>query len=318
MSGMITTIDKGRVCEPVIIEPPAPYFAPTMRSIDQLEWLHRVGLCMVGKFSAFRSFNALRGTAAGRDMIIVGGGPSLKQTLPRIRQRVAEGALVIALNKSDDWLRENGVSPDYAAMADCGDWVDYITPRHGTKYLLFTQLPEKTLDRFLPFNGQVYLCCDEEDFTAAGLTTLDVIGKLWPGSNGTPCKDVTIFGAGTTLGLNAIQMAREMGAASCELHGFDSCCDSAGNRHAYDKPVNLGQTYTAKIKSGDEQIEVTVSHALERQASDFAELMAIVDAKYADGTWDMPIRVAGSGVIPWMVQRRQASATSPIFSYVEA
>jgi hypothetical protein len=50
--------------------------------------------------------------------VLVGGGPSLDDTLEAIRWRKSLGQTIWALNGSAEWLRGRGITPDFHVIVD--------------------------------------------------------------------------------------------------------------------------------------------------------------------------------------------------------
>jgi hypothetical protein len=281
---------------------------PCANPLTMLEWLRRVGLTMTGKFSCFRSFADLIGTESG-EIVIVGGGPSLNDTVDRIREKKASGAKILAINVSHDWLIERGIVPDYAMMGDAREWVDYITPRSDVKYLLFSQLPEKTLERFITFAGNTYIAHTDPVMLPIGCTGADLMQTAYPG------KVISVFSFGVTVGITALTACEMMGFDTAGCHGYDSSMKDDGTYHAYKKPVELGEKYEVALEalSSGEKRTFLVNGALELQLREFSKLMNWAGAgelKSSNGPWRMKIEVHGDGAFPWMVR----SSPNSVFS----
>lgn len=278
--------------------PPPPCENP----LTMLEWLRRIGLTVTGKFSCFASFADLIGSESG-EIIIVGGGPSLTETVERIRAKKAAGAKILAINVSHDWLIERGIVPDYAMMGDAREWVDYITPRDDVKYILFSQVPEKTLERFIPFAANTFIAHTDPVMLPIGCSGADLMRTAYPG------RVFSIFSFGVTVGITSITACEMMGFESSECHGFDSSMRDDGTYHAYKKPVEIGDKYDICLtnSAGGEQRRFLVNGALETQLRELQTMMSWVESgelKSVNGTWKMKVRVAGDGAFPWMVKCR--------------
>lgn len=297
-------LDENLHAQSILFEeaPPPPCEAP----LTMMEWLRRVGLTMTGKFSCFSSFADLIGTETG-EIVIVGGGPSLKDTLEQVRIAKYNGAKILAINVSHDWLIERGIIPDFAMMGDAREWVDYITPRDDVKYLLFSQLPEKTLARFIPFAGNTFIA-HTDPMLPIGCSGAEMMGVLYPS------KAISIFSFGVTVGITALTACEMMGFSVAKCHGYDSSMKADGTYHAYKKPVELGDKYEIgleNIATGENQ-KFLVNGALEMQLREFSKLMNWAndgELKSSNGPWKMKVEIYGDGALPWMVR----SSPNPIF-----
>jgi len=262
--------------------------------------------CVTGKYAVFRNFLELVGVGRGRRLIIVGGDPTINETLPGIRRRLrlSKKTDVMALNKSDEWLRARGVEPDYAAMCDPRDWVaDYMRPRKRTRYLLASQLAERTLDKFLPFADQVFSwhvgLTHPEDYT----NNFDWARKAFPGMA------LPFLPFGSTVGLLMIVASAVMDFDDIEVHGFASCFHPEGDDnslHAYAKPATTRLRRDATVKSlkTGHKLRFVTNEDMARQAVEFGKLMqSAPDMKLPLGRWRTRVHVAGRGVIPWLAYK---------------
>jgi hypothetical protein len=247
-----------------------------------------------GRFKKFRNFYDLIGKERGNRAIIVAGGPSITETLPdiRARLRLSKKTRVIALNKSDGWLRQRGIVPDYTAMCDPGEWVaDYVAPDKRTKYLFASQLHEKTLAKFEPFRASTYIWhCDHQ--YEDGETDSQWADKTY--SN----VPLPFLGNGSTIGILSIYLASVMGFDDVEIHGLDGCFHpDRDGLHAYAKPNTVASNIESTVKScrtGD-AFKFVSNVDMARQCQEFGRLME------NPGLGHVRVSVAGRGVIPWLV-----------------
>lgn len=208
--------------------------------------------------------------------VIVGGGPSLDDTLEAIRWRKSIGQDVFALNGSADWLRNRGVVSDYHVGVDArpDNARFFKRPDGETTYLIASQ-------------------CDETIFNA--LDGQDVI--LWhPNSDGVAealegeTRPVHLIGGGSTVGLCAIVLAYALGYRKIHLHGFDSSYRE-DTHHAYMQNLNDAD-FIVDVLAGDKKFRA--APWMVQQAEEFCSL--------APHLADMgcTITVAGDGLLPHM------------------
>lgn len=208
--------------------------------------------------------------------VIVGGGPSLDDTIDAIRWRKSLGQEIWALNGSADWLRNRGVVPDYHVCVDARpDNARFFKRADGdTTYLIASQ-------------------CDTSIFNA--LDGKDVI--LWhPNSDGVAealdgeTRPVHLIGGGSTVGLCAIVLAYALGYRKIHLHGFDSSYRE-DTHHAYMQNLNDAD-FIVDVLAGDRKFRA--APWMVQQAEEFCSLAQHL----ADQ--GCTITVAGDGLLPHM------------------
>ena len=183
---------------------------------------------------------------------IVGGGPSLKDTLPYLRFLQGRGAVVLTLNGTHDWLIDRGVPPHFHVMLDARlENADFVRkPRAGTGYLIAAQ-------------------CHPEVFDAlSGHEVITWVADV-PGMREVADeveKPVTLIGGGSTVGLKSMALMYLWGFRSFALFGMDSCYREA-EHHAYHQPLNDLETRLETTFNGK---RFNCSPWMLAQAEDFA------------------------------------------------
>lgn len=203
--------------------------------------------------------------------VIVGGGPSLSDTLEEIKWRKSVGQTVFALNNTARFLRDHGVEPDKHVLLDArASNARFVI--NGPEYYIASQ-------------------CAPETFLAAKNVTLwhphvegihDLIGD----------RVTALIGGGTTVGLQAISIAFALGYRKIHLFGFDSSYRGE-HGHAYAQPEN----------ANDEVIEVDLNgrkFACARWMAHQADEFKNVAMQLADA--DCVLTVAGDGLLPYMAR----------------
>lgn len=160
--------------------------------------------------------------------VLVGGGPSLAETLDEIAYRQDRGQTVFALN---------GVARYLAAQHICADYGVVLDARAENARFVTDEMPWLLASQ-----------CDPAVFDAAGqdatlwhFNTPGITDYMPPNKLDTP-----LVGGGWTVGLTAMALVFTMGYRKIHLFGYDSS-DRASEGHAYE------QTETS-----DEQKRVTV------------------------------------------------------------
>jgi uncharacterized Rossmann fold enzyme len=206
--------------------------------------------------------------------VIVGGGPSLEDTLDAIKWRKSIGQDVWALNGSADWLRNRDIVPDYHACVDArpDNSRFFRRPDGETTYLVGSQ-------------------CDPSLFNL--LDGQDVI--LWhPNSDGVAetlageTRPVHLIGGGSTVGLCAIVLAYALGYRKIHLYGFDSSYRE-DTHHAYMQNLNDAD-FIVDVLAGDRKFRA--APWMVQQAEEFCSLATYL----ADE--GCTITVAGDGLLP--------------------
>lgn len=255
----------------------------------------------------FPSISALLGKYTGRKFIIAGSGPSLVDTLPEIRRqlRLSKRTMIVAVNKSHDWLLSKGVPPErmIGLIIDPKPWVaTYMTPTKGVTYCLGSKLHRDTLDRFKGHSGAYLFHMWEfvEEFEAL-------------------CKeyahrfDIVSIPGYSTVGLRAFNVGYDLGCREFECHGFDSSHkDNAPDleikdaTHAFEKNVprmdNTPECMVIDDKTGRPRWYYTDMH-MARQLKEFFECVEGFDERAKNESDAQPIKVtiAGHGALPFGV-----------------
>lgn len=161
-------------------------------------------------------------------VVLVGGGPSLDETLPELRDLYFAGAKVATVNGSYRWCIERNIRPSAQivldARAENARFVDPPVP--GCAYLLASQCAPETWaavqDR--P-NVRIWHAVNEGNTAVAPVLQQFYKGR-WTATPG-----------GTTVIMRAITVLRQLGYMRFDLFGVDSCFMD-GKGHAYAQPEN--------------------------------------------------------------------------------
>lgn len=157
--------------------------------------------------------------AHDRHAVLVGGGPSLKRYLQRLKARAKNGQTIFALNNSAKWLLENGIEPHYQVILDArAGNKSFIAPLK-VAYLFASQVHPSL---FEDVEGDVLL------WHPQWREEQDVFDKSLP--DDTP--EHALIGGGLTVGLSAMALAYTLGYRKLHLFGYDSSFED-GESHAY-------------------------------------------------------------------------------------
>ena len=155
--------------------------------------------------------------------VLVGGGPSLPHYLDRIRILVEEGATVIAMNGTMAWLRDRGIYPDIGVLVDSRpESAAFVEGAPAKEFFLSAQAHPTAFDNL-----------EGEPVT-----------MFWPAYGGVNDylrgRRIALIGGGTTVGLQAVSLAFNLGFRSFHLFGYDSSYDGDAH-HAYSQELNDGE-----------------------------------------------------------------------------
>lgn len=164
----------------------------------------------------------------GDRVILVGGGPSLDDTLDELRDLYFDGAKVVTVNGAYQWCIDRNIRPSAQIVLDArpenARFVD--PPLTQCKYLVASQCAPETWARLdgRP-NVRIWHAVAPDNPTLRPVLDKYYLGQWMP----TP--------GGTTVIMRAVLLMRAQGFLRFDLFGVDSCF--MGNRHhAYSQPEN--------------------------------------------------------------------------------
>jgi hypothetical protein len=199
-----------------------------------------------------RFFDVFRGDdVQDHSCAIVGGGPSLKKTLSQVRK--FHGKL-FACGSAHDFLRKNGIVPDYAANLDPDVRMpEFFTDPHiDTTYLVASTSDPALFDHLDGWNVLVWHAAGEAP---------------WPELRGEDA-----IAGGTTIATRTWMIAYLMGYREFHFFGVDSCFPSMQEQHADDSyPENDRYNHHFKIRIDGSNAEFMSSAQMLQQARDFMQ-----------------------------------------------
>lgn len=158
---------------------------------------------------------------------IVGGAPSLADTLPELQKLKQRGTIVVSLNNTHDWLIERGIQPDFHVMLDArADNARFVAaPSKHTTYLIAAQCHPVVFD-VLKWHDVIVWVAD-----VPGMRSLaDKVNA-----------PITLIGGGSTVGLKAMMLMYLWGFRYIHLFGMDSCYRGVSH-HVYEQSLNDGES----------------------------------------------------------------------------
>lgn len=217
-------------------------------------------------------------------MLLVGGGPSLRDTLAKLRFHQARGGHIYALNGTHDYLIDRGIVPDYHVLLDSRpDNTCFVQrPRKDVKYLVGAQCHAAMFEALEGYNVTLWL------------TDHDGASDLVKGREDKP---VVLIGGGATVGMKSMYLGYTMGYRKFHFFGFDSSY-RADENHAYAQPLNANERRIDIVANGK-----TFSCApwMAKQANEFQ--------RQARKLLELGCRltVHGDGLIPWIMETWNAA-----------
>ncbi len=161
---------------------------------------------------------AERHEAIESDLLIVAGGPSLKDQLDNIRARIFIGQPVWAMNGVHDFLLDNDIIPDAMVMMDgkpvCTEYVK--KPHKDVEYLIASRCDPAVFKALDGFNITLWHAYDEG--IGGALREFD---RGW-----------FAVGGGSTVSLHALKLGFCLGFRTFHVFGMDS--SFADVEHAYE------------------------------------------------------------------------------------
>ncbi len=223
---------------------------------------------------------------------VIGAGPSVGDCLGEIRLLKRHGVNIVSVNKTHDWLLENGIVPWGHVLLDGHEWVaDYVArPRHDVRYFVASQCHDATFARLDGY--PVFLWHAGQDFPG-GAEPDRYFREMGYGFQ-------PIIGGGTTVGQRVPIMGHGMGARRFHMIGFDSCRRD-GKLHVTPKPdiIDPSQRRLAFKWNGHKWWFDTNAH-MARQQMDFDKFIEDMPMRWQSKQLAPDFRLIfyGSGLTP--------------------
>jgi FkbM family methyltransferase len=182
---------------------------------------------------------------------IVGGGPSLKDTLFYIRGMQMAGSYVFATGNSYAYLKANGIQPDAHVLLDARAENLSFVPDDDTPKYYASQCHPSVLDK------------------ARNLTAWHCAHSAYEDAFSSHPSSAVQLGGGTTVGLKTVALAYAMGFRNLRLFGFDS--SYGDTHHAYPQALNDSER-VLEAKVGGETFRA--APWMIAQAEEFKETVA--------------------------------------------
>lgn len=242
--------------------------------------------CNTGEGGLFSNVSAnlakgLPTIALHQKAIVVGGGPSLADTLVIIQKLKAEGGKIYALNNAAKFLSEHGIRADAQIILD---------PR--IENLSFIEKP---------WTDELLLCSQAHPAMADRCKEIGYPVRLWhPSVEGIAKylpKDSQVVAASLTVGLSSLCLLHGFGHREFHLFGYDSSM-KGDSTHAYQQWLDKENDIVRC--AADNQV-FYAPMAMAGQANQFKE---VHDMLVANGS---RVTVYGTGFLPtlWAAWKRE-------------
>lgn len=201
--------------------------------------------------------------------IICGSGPSLSDTLDDIRDRVAAGGVLIALNGAARFLSEAGLEPGYQIILDARpETASLVGParRH-----LFASQVDPACFRKAPEAQLWHL-------------QIEGIDDLLPSYD----RPFTLIGAASSVGTTALVITYALGHRDIHCYGLDSS-NKGVDSHAFRQAINDGEPM-ASVTFGGKDYHCSLT--MKMQAERFPETARLLQRE------GCRIAVHGYGLLP--------------------
>jgi len=219
--------------------------------------------------------------------VIVGGGPSLADSVQAIKDHRRRGLKIITVNNALRFLTDKGITPDAHVMLDAREENLHMVkdaPKN-VRYFLASQVHPCVFDALSGHDVVLW-----HNAMGSGEELMEII-KPWfdDGPNQKAC--VLVPGGGT-VGLRAINLAWLSGYKKIHLYGFDSSY-ADGKHHAYLQSLNDGEP-TQEVVLADKTY--ICARWMIRQSMEFQQTYLYLRER------GIKILVHGRGLIPAMAR----------------
>jgi FkbM family methyltransferase len=217
--------------------------------------------------------------ASDDQLVIVGGGPSLKKYLFEIKLRQEQGQIVWALNNSFNYLVKNGIYPDAQIMLDAREEnVEFVPEKTNATLIYASQCHPSVFKKAAEFDNKVIIW-------HSSMESVFELARQYK-------KRAAFIGVGTSVGMKALGLGQLFGFKHMHLYGYDSSYSDNQN-HAYDQPINDNERII-DVVCGDKTFKCAPWMAT--QAQEFEDSLLNFFEHGIDFT------VHGEGLIPYKAQ----------------
>ena len=210
-------------------------------------------------------------------LCIVGGGPSINDTVEELRELVSQGASIACLNNVHDWLLENGLTPNFMVFLEVSQLPRmFDAPLKTCWYLIPSQADHTTFEQCR--DGNIIMWHAD-----MGIGEAEIVKEHHGG-------ECLMIPGGHRAGLRSLNLGYALGYRRFNLFGMDSSFPESGRSHAYcDRKAEHRDIRVCSV--GGRVFETNVGWA--RQADEFRKIIRL---------WghSLEIKCHGDGLLPWI------------------
>lgn len=230
-----------------------------------------------------------------RDLVIVGGGPSVTEQTPTIQRLVAEGKALMVIERMYPWTATVGLHPDYVTALDGSDDVveGFAQIQPDTIHLVGSSM-HPDVAAMLP---------KDRTYVYHGHNPHFAVQQLWMDAGYTR---VTVVNTGGSVTLACLALAMRLGFRRIHLFGFDCMVQTPEHSHATGiAGANTPHRYL-DVQIGEETF--VTSLAFLSFAQQYAHMVS--DGKKA-GLLES-VQIYGESLVTKLVEDRTCPSVSPI------
>jgi len=214
------------------------------------------------------------------DVMLVGGGPSMKDELDFIRAKWKTGTPIIAMNGTADFLADNGIIPDMQIAIDARkENLRFLKRRSAKQYFFASQ-------------------CHPALFDYIGNPTLFHIALVDWEKYVPQDTRAMVLGGGHSVGMFAMSLAYVLGFRKMHLYGYDSSYAN-DSHHAYEQKSNDDD---AIVEAHVQGRTFKTTAWMVTQVNEFQELSGQLSQM------GCMITTHGQGLLPYVAWQRAALA----------
>jgi hypothetical protein len=191
------------------------------------------------------------------EVMLVGGGPSLKSQIPQIRKLREQGVKLVCMNNAYQYCLDHDIKPSAYVMVDARPFnvrfVENTIP--DCKYFIASQCDPSVFDALGRVRDQTYI------WHTSAEEIQDALKEVYP-----KCYPVP---GGSTVLLRAMPLFRMLGFKRFHIFGCDSCLED-GAHHAYEQQENDDQL-VIPVRVGGKEFKC--NPWMVSQAREFIELV---------------------------------------------
>jgi uncharacterized Rossmann fold enzyme len=208
---------------------------------------------------------------------IVGGAPSLKNSLNAIKVRKRFGDEIWAANGAHDYLIENGIIPDVMVMMDARpENVRFVrNPHPRVTYWMASRVHPSVLDALEGHKVVLW-----HSYQPGEIEALEGCERPF-----------SAVGGGNTVVLRALYLCAALGLRRLNLFGVDSSYSEG--HHVYDQPMNDGEAVETVFVG---EREFKAAGWMVRQAQNFMDQAKILLQQ------GCVVSVHGTGLLPYVAE----------------